>query len=71
VIAQVPVQRNESGKYDMKWAIDSNVDSVFWFGSSEEHVIGYLSAQNGGVEFEVLNLVSSKSSVAHGGSLGR
>ncbi|KAJ5351636.1 hypothetical protein N7452_000610 [Penicillium brevicompactum] len=71
VIAQVPVQRNENGKYDVKWATDQNVDSVFWFGSTEQHVIGYLSAQNGGVEFELLNSVSSKTGGAHGGSLGR
>jgi len=71
VIAQVPVTRSESGKYDVKWATDSHVDSVFWFGSTEEHVVGYLSAQHGGVEFEVLNSVSSKSSGVHGGSLGR
>ncbi|CAG8261614.1 unnamed protein product [Penicillium salamii] len=71
VIAQVPVQRNENGKYDVKWATDSNIDSVFWFGSTEQHVIGYLSAQNGGIEFEVLNSVTSKAGGPHGGSLGR
>ncbi|CAG8027412.1 unnamed protein product [Penicillium olsonii] len=71
VIAQVPVQRSETGKYDVKWATDSSVDSVFWFGSTEQHVIGYLSAQNGGVEFEVLNSVSSKQGGSNTGSLRR
>jgi WD40 repeat protein len=71
LIARVPVQRSESGKYDVKWAAGSNEDSTFWFGSTEEHVIGYLAAQDGGVEFEVLNSISSKVSEGHGGSLGR
>jgi WD40 repeat protein len=71
VIAQVPVRSSESGKYDVKWTTDPSVDSVFWFGSAEEHVVGYLSAQNGGVEFEVLSSLSSKTSGSHGNSLGR
>lgn len=71
VITGVPVKKSESGKYDVKWAADPDIESVFWFGSMEEHVIGYLSAQNGGVEFEVLNSVSNKAGGTHGGSLGR
>ncbi|KAJ5433869.1 hypothetical protein N7491_004464 [Penicillium cf. griseofulvum] len=60
LIARVPVQRTESGKYDVRWVAGSSTDSPFWFSSPEEHVIGYLSSYNGGVEFEVLNSVSSK-----------
>ncbi|KAJ5780069.1 hypothetical protein N7457_005229 [Penicillium paradoxum] len=71
LIARVPVQRSESGKYDVRWAASSDSDSSFWFGSTEAHVIGYLSAQEGAVEFEVLNTVGSKLGEGHGGSLSR
>ncbi|OGE52562.1 hypothetical protein PENARI_c010G08967 [Penicillium arizonense] len=54
VIARVPVERSESGKYDVRWE-GSDADSAFWFGSTEEYVIGYLSAGDCGVEFELLN----------------
>ncbi|KXG49262.1 uncharacterized protein PGRI_031320 [Penicillium griseofulvum] len=60
LIARVPVQRTESGKYDVRWVAGSSTDSPFWFSSPEQHVIGYLSSYEGGVEFEVLNSVSSK-----------
>ncbi|KAJ5551966.1 hypothetical protein N7461_006664 [Penicillium sp. DV-2018c] len=59
LIARVPVQRSENGKYDVKWATGSNGDPTFWFGSTEEYVIGYLAAQDGGAKFEVLNSISS------------
>ena len=61
LIARVPIQRSENGKYDVRWVAGSNADSPFWFSSPEEHVIGYLSTCDGAVEFEVLNSVSSKS----------
>ncbi|KAJ5382211.1 hypothetical protein N7517_000122 [Penicillium concentricum] len=62
LIARVPVQRSESGKYDVRWVAGSNTDSSFWFNSPEQHVIGYLSTCDGAAEFEVLNSVSSKTS---------
>ncbi|QQK42229.1 WD40/YVTN repeat-like-containing domain [Penicillium digitatum] len=61
LIARVPIQRSESGKYDVRWVAESNADSPFWFSSAEQHVIGYLSTCDGAVEFEVLNSVTSKS----------
>ncbi|KAJ5404824.1 hypothetical protein N7465_006108 [Penicillium sp. CMV-2018d] len=61
LIARVPIQRNENGKYDVRWVAGSNADSPFWFSSPEEHVIGYLSTCDGAVEFEMLNSVSSRS----------
>ncbi|CAG8139434.1 unnamed protein product [Penicillium nalgiovense] len=61
LIARVPIQRNESGKYDVRWAAGSDTDSLFWYSSPEQHVIGYLSTRDGAVEFEALNSVSSKS----------
>ncbi|KAJ5311984.1 hypothetical protein N7508_002814 [Penicillium antarcticum] len=69
VIARVPVDRSESGKYDVRWE-GSDADSAFWFGSAEEYAIGYLSAGDNGVEFELLNSVSSKSGGC-GASLSR
>lgn len=69
VIARVPVERSESGKYDVRWE-GSDADSAFWFGSTEEYVIGYLSAGDSGVEFELLNSVSSKAG-GYGGNLSR
>ncbi|KAJ5195674.1 hypothetical protein N7449_006153 [Penicillium cf. viridicatum] len=61
LIARVPIQRSENGKYDVRWVVGSNADSPFWFSSPEQHVIGYLSTCDGAVEFEVLNSVSSNS----------
>ncbi|KAJ5746932.1 uncharacterized protein N7511_008628 [Penicillium nucicola] len=69
VIARVPVNRSESGKYDVRWE-GSDADSAFWFGSTEEYAIGYLSAGDNGVEFELLNSVSSKAG-GYGGSSSR
>lgn len=57
VIARVPTQRSESGKYDIKWLAGPDHGSIFWIGSSEEYVVGYLSAEDGAVQFEVLNSV--------------
>ncbi|CAI7630258.1 unnamed protein product [Penicillium glandicola] len=62
LVARVPIQRSESGKYDVRWVAESNADSPFWFSSPEQHVIGYLSTCEGAVEFEVLHSVSSKTS---------
>ncbi|KAJ5970197.1 uncharacterized protein N7479_000115 [Penicillium vulpinum] len=62
LITRVPVQRTESGKYDVRWVAGSNPDSSFWFSSPEQYVIGYLSTRNGSVEFEVLNSVAGKMS---------
>lgn len=70
VIARVPTKPNESGKYDVKWMTPGETpdsaaetgavyDSAFWFGSSEEYVVGYLCEVEGAVQFEVLNSVGN------------
>lgn len=71
VIARVPVKANESGKYEVKWLTHAEDDdatkgdsqavheSAFWFGSSDEYVVGYLLEQEGTIQFELLNSVSS------------
>lgn len=71
VITRVPTKSNESGKYDVKWVTPeespgstdpetgSAYDSAFWFGSSEEYVVGYLCEVEGAVQFEVLNSVGN------------
>ncbi|KAJ5712052.1 hypothetical protein N7488_006208 [Penicillium malachiteum] len=71
VISRVPTQKNESGKYELKWLSVPNEDSAFWFGSSEEYVIGYLSADEQSVQFEVLNSVSNQGYGSHTSSLNR
>ncbi|KAJ5490789.1 hypothetical protein N7539_002356 [Penicillium diatomitis] len=61
VIARVPTHKSESGKYDVKWLAESEPDSAFWFGSTEEYVVGYLSAEDGpSVKFEVITSVTSQ-----------
>ncbi|KAJ5925865.1 hypothetical protein N7454_007375 [Penicillium verhagenii] len=60
VIARVPTQKSESGKYEVKWLVGSDHDSAFWFGSSEEYLVGYLSADETSVQFEVLNSVTNR-----------
>ncbi|KAJ5578728.1 uncharacterized protein N7459_007692 [Penicillium hispanicum] len=71
VIARVPTQKSDSGKYEVKWLARPNEDSVFWFGSTEEYVVGYLSAEDGTVRFEVLNSVTNWGPGNHAGSLSR
>lgn len=63
VIARIPTKKADSGKYDIKWLDGSNSDSVFWFGSTEEYVVGYLSAEEGVVQFEVLHSVVNREDV--------
>lgn len=71
VIARVPTQKSESGKYEVKWLVGSENDSTFWFASTEEYVVGYLSDENDGVGFEVLNSVTSQGYGGHAGSMSR
>ncbi|KAJ5786857.1 uncharacterized protein N7503_012069 [Penicillium pulvis] len=60
VIARVPTQKCDSGKYEVKWLVGEEHDSAFWFGSSEEYVVGYLSADENSVQFEVLNSFANR-----------
>lgn len=60
VIARVPTQKCDSGKYEVKWLAGEEHDSAFWFGSSEEYVVGYLSADENSVQFEVLNSFANR-----------
>lgn len=71
VITRVPTQKSESGKYEVKWLVGAENDSTFWFASTEEYVVGYLSEENDVVGFEVLNSVSSRGYGGHAGSLSR
>lgn len=71
VIARVPTQKSESGKYEVKWLAESEPDSAFWFASTEEYVVGYLSAEDDSVKFEVLNSVTSQGYGVHAGSMSR
>ncbi|KAJ5359653.1 uncharacterized protein N7496_012066 [Penicillium cataractarum] len=69
VIARVPTHKSESGKYEVKWLAESEPDSAFWFASTEEYVVGYLSAEDDLVKFEVLNSVTSQGYGGHAGSM--
>ncbi|CAI7676712.1 hypothetical protein N7533_010270 [Penicillium manginii] len=71
VIARVPTQKSESGKYEVKWLVESENDATFWFASTEEYVVGYLTDENGISGFEVLNSVTSRGYGSHTGSLSR
>src|SRR5699024_4797637 len=53
-IARIPISSRESGRYDAKWAPSDDGRSTFWFGTSEEYVVGYLT-DNG---FEVSNSIN-------------
>ncbi|KAL4915499.1 Quino protein amine dehydrogenase [Aspergillus aurantiobrunneus] len=61
-IVRIPVSRNESGKYDVRWlASDKNDNSRFWFGSSEDYVLGFIVLdEEKAAEFECLNTVGGK-----------
>ncbi|KAJ5676541.1 uncharacterized protein N7477_002174 [Penicillium maclennaniae] len=69
MIAKVPIKKSDSGRYEVKWltvpdrrfllepSSDYIHDSPFWFGSSEEWVVGYLSEEGGRAYFKVINSI--------------
>jgi hypothetical protein len=69
VIARVPTKKCDSGRYEVKWLTvpdqryfdessrDYIHDSPFWFGSSEEWLVGYLSEEGDSVYFRVINSI--------------
>ena len=58
-IIRIPISRSETGRYDVKWVVTQEHDySKFWFGTAEESVVGYLIADDGTPQFEVLNSLS-------------
>jgi hypothetical protein len=64
----VPVSRNESGKYDVRWLFaDGNEPSRFWFGSQDDYVLGFIEQnEEHGAEFQSLNTIAGKiSSSSH------
>ena len=71
VIARVPTKPSESGKYEVKWLAAPNEDSVFWYGSTDEYVVGYLTAEDATVKFELLNSVTNSGYGDHAGRLSR
>ncbi|KAJ6160378.1 hypothetical protein N7470_003774 [Penicillium chermesinum] len=72
IIVRVPTKKNDNGKYEVKWLSGSNQKSEFWFGSTEEFVVGYLSTDDDGLcHFEVLNSMTNRGYGSHAGSLSR
>lgn len=73
MIARVPTKKSDSGRYEVKWltvpsqrfliepSSDYIHDSPFWFGSSEEWVVGYLSEEGGTAYFRVINSIVNSS----------
>lgn len=60
-IVHMPIPRRESGRYDVRWcASKQHGHSVFWFGATEDYVVGYLAVQNGSLGFNVLRSLSRR-----------
>lgn len=73
VVVRIPVSRSESGKYDVRWlSSKQDGDLRFWFGTSEDYVLGYIEDIGGLCQFRVLYTVHSKVPTgSHGASIGR
>lgn len=60
-IIQIPIPRSENGRYDVRWIASSQIDhSKFWFGTSEDYVVGSLLVDDGIPRFEGVNSLSNK-----------
>ncbi|OJJ45745.1 hypothetical protein ASPZODRAFT_520397 [Penicilliopsis zonata CBS 506.65] len=61
-IIHVPVKRNDTGRYDVRWlASHEHKQSTFWVGSSDELVLGHLSTEGDIRSFHSIYTVMGKS----------
>lgn len=74
-IVRIPASRNDAGRYDARWVpSEQRGQSLFWFGTPDEYVLGYIEDANGAPQFEVLKSISSNlklSSGNYGANLSR
>lgn len=74
-IVRIPITRSENGRYDVRWVhSEENESSMFWFGSTEDHILGYIAIneEHGAAEFRGLNILGGRvSSGSHSTVMSR
>ncbi|KAH8433542.1 WD40 repeat domain-containing protein [Aspergillus melleus] len=59
-IVRIPASRNDAGRYDVRWLPrEQRGQSIFWFGTPDEYVLGYIEDEIGVSQFKVLKSISS------------
>ncbi|KAF9885540.1 hypothetical protein FE257_012868 [Aspergillus nanangensis] len=60
-ITRVPVPRNETGRYDLRWiSLDRDDKQRFWLGSHDDYILGFLDQEDGGLQFQSLHHINNK-----------
>ncbi|KAJ0425842.1 hypothetical protein BJY00DRAFT_273850 [Aspergillus carlsbadensis] len=62
-VVRIPVSRNESAKLDVRWLpSDEGDESRFWFGTSDDYVLGYIEpeGEQGTAQFQCLSTLAGK-----------
>ncbi|KAI9932243.1 hypothetical protein ASPWEDRAFT_68245 [Aspergillus wentii DTO 134E9] len=61
MVIRVPIPRNESGRYDVRWlSSGEDDDSRFWFGTPEDYILGDIRDQDGTLQFQSFYSVHGK-----------
>lgn len=71
-IIRVPVPRNESGRFDVRWLSSDRSESPrFWFGTPDDYALGYIELEEeyGTAEFRCLNTLQGKVAAGSHGTL--
>ncbi|TQB70627.1 hypothetical protein MPDQ_000245 [Monascus purpureus] len=69
---RMPIHRSETGKYDARWlASEQNGNLAFWYGTTEDCVLGYLGIHDEVSKFNVLYYVNAKARSISGSGIGR
>ncbi|PLB44619.1 WD40 domain protein [Aspergillus steynii IBT 23096] len=59
-IVRIPASRNDAGRYEVRWVTSEHRgQSLFWFGTPDDYVLGYLEDENGVSQFKALKSISS------------
>jgi WD40 repeat protein len=65
VIAEIPIARSETGRYDVTWVKSSeqNESQLFWFNTTDDAVLGNITVNSdrGHASFNALHVVSGRS----------
>ncbi|KAL2871818.1 Quino protein amine dehydrogenase [Aspergillus lucknowensis] len=73
-IVRVPVSRNESGRFDVRWlSSDGSESSRFWFGTPDDYVLGYIDPEeHGTARFQCFNTLTGQVAPgSHGAFMSR
>ncbi|KAL4956004.1 WD40-repeat-containing domain protein [Aspergillus filifer] len=68
---RIPVTKNESGRYDVRWLVSGgNQSSRFWFGSQDDYVLGHIELDEDGITvFKCSNTLGGKVTAGSQGTM--